>query len=141
MPRKSMPSHNNSTTTVHCTNPPPPLYFLGNKRLLGDSLIGRVCAATGATSYGDAWAKTVGKRTAWLPTSSCTFKTFFACMIYSIIIGKGDGERGSLDFVFVPIGVEFVDVTGAWLLDLHRLSKQTPAFRLRPRTSILQRAR
>ncbi|CAM9750577.1 unnamed protein product [Ascophyllum nodosum] len=51
------------------------------------SLIGRVCAATGATSYGDAWAKTVGKRTAWLPTSSCTFKTFFACMIYSIIIG------------------------------------------------------
>lgn len=52
------------------------------------SLIGRVCAATGATSYGDAWAKTIGKGTAWVPSSSCTFKTFFACMIYSIIVGQ-----------------------------------------------------
>ncbi|CAM9563096.1 unnamed protein product [Scytosiphon promiscuus] len=51
------------------------------------SLIGRVCAATGASSYGDAWAKTVGRKTSWLPTSSCTAKTFFACMAYSIIVG------------------------------------------------------
>lgn len=51
------------------------------------SLIGRVCAATGASSYGDAWAKTVGEKTSWLPTSSCTAKTFFACMAYSIIVG------------------------------------------------------
>ncbi|CAN0301949.1 unnamed protein product, partial [Hapterophycus canaliculatus] len=53
------------------------------------SLIGRVCAATGASSYGDAWAKTVGRKTSWLPTSSCTAKTFFACMAYSIIVGEG----------------------------------------------------
>ncbi|CBJ49079.1 conserved unknown protein [Ectocarpus siliculosus] len=51
------------------------------------SLIGRVCAATGASSYGDAWSKTIGEKTSWLPTSSCTAKTFFACMAYSIIIG------------------------------------------------------
>lgn len=51
------------------------------------SLIGRVCAATGASSYGDAWAKTVGEKTSWMPTGSCTAKTFFACMAYSIIVG------------------------------------------------------
>eukprot|EP00903_Cladosiphon_okamuranus_P009008 g8617.t1 len=51
------------------------------------SLIGRVCAATGASSYGDAWGRTIGAKTSWLPTGSCTAKTFFACMAYSIIIG------------------------------------------------------
>ncbi|CAM9295579.1 unnamed protein product, partial [Choristocarpus tenellus] len=51
------------------------------------SLIGRTCAATGADSYGDAWAKSVGEKTSWLPTASCIAKTFFACLSYSIIVG------------------------------------------------------
>ncbi|CAM9399088.1 unnamed protein product [Phaeothamnion confervicola] len=51
------------------------------------SLIGRACAATGAKTYGEAWSRTVGAGTAWLPSGSCTAKTFFACLSYSIIIG------------------------------------------------------
>lgn len=63
---------------------------LTNEQTNKHSLIGRVCAATGASSYGEAWTKTLGKKTAWLPTSSCTAKTFFACMAYSIIVGMND---------------------------------------------------
>ncbi|CAM9368741.1 unnamed protein product [Chrysoparadoxa australica] len=51
------------------------------------SLIGRTCNATGALTYGEAWAKTVDKRTSWLPSFSCTSKALFACTAYSIILG------------------------------------------------------
>ncbi|CAM9513024.1 unnamed protein product, partial [Discosporangium mesarthrocarpum] len=52
-----------------------------------NSLIGRTCAVTEANSYGEAWGKSVGEKTAWLPTACCIAKTFFACLSYSIIIG------------------------------------------------------
>jgi amino acid permease len=39
-----------------------------------------------AISYSDAWAKTVGADTAWIPTLIVVFKTWSACLIYSIII-------------------------------------------------------
>jgi len=49
-------------------------------------LIARTCEMTGATSYSDAWSKTVGENTAWIPTLIVVFKTWSACLIYSIII-------------------------------------------------------
>ena len=51
------------------------------------SLLGRLCAMTGATSYKSAWEKTVGASTAWIPGSSCVIKTFFAILAYSMVLG------------------------------------------------------
>mmetsp|Transcript_11320 Transcript_11320/g.19649 ORF Transcript_11320/g.19649 Transcript_11320/m.19649 type:complete len:479 (-) Transcript_11320:90-1526(-) len=51
------------------------------------SLLGRLCAMTGATSYRSAWEKSVGESTAWIPGSSCVIKTFFAILAYSMVLG------------------------------------------------------
>eukprot|EP00985_Skeletonema_marinoi_P006479 scaffold2801_cov178-Skeletonema_marinoi.AAC.7 len=51
------------------------------------SLLGRLCAMTGATSYKSAWEETVGASTAWIPGSSCVIKTFFAVLAYSMVLG------------------------------------------------------
>jgi hypothetical protein len=52
----------------------------------GFALIGKVCAYTGAKSYRDAWSKTVGESTAWIPAFSTTAKTFLACLAYSMVL-------------------------------------------------------
>lgn len=52
------------------------------------SLIGRVCALTGASSYSDAWEKSIGPSSAWIPAMACTFKTFLACLAYSMVLGE-----------------------------------------------------
>jgi hypothetical protein len=49
------------------------------------SLIGRLCAITGASSYRGAWEKSVGASTAWIPAVSCVVKTFFAILAYSMV--------------------------------------------------------
>eukprot|EP00804_Cyclotella_cryptica_P021984 CCRYP_000912-RD/>CCRYP_000912-RD protein AED:0.42 eAED:0.42 QI:257/0.66/0.75/1/0.66/0.75/4/85/473 len=51
------------------------------------SLIGRLCAITGAASYRGAWEKSVGASTAWIPAVSCVVKTFFAVLAYSMVLG------------------------------------------------------
>ena len=51
------------------------------------SLIGRLCALTGATSYRSAWEKSVGESTAWIPGSTVVFKTFMAVLAYSMVLG------------------------------------------------------
>ena len=40
------------------------------------SLIGRTCAITGATSYSDAWDRTVSPKTSFLPAGSSTFSWY-----------------------------------------------------------------
>jgi len=52
----------------------------------GFALIGKVCAYTGATSYGEAWKESVGEASSWIPTWSTTFMTFFGCLAYSMIL-------------------------------------------------------
>lgn len=52
------------------------------------SLIGRVCALTGASSYSDAWEKSIGSSSAWIPAMACTGKTFLACLAYSMVLGE-----------------------------------------------------
>jgi amino acid permease len=53
----------------------------------GFFLIGKVCAYTGATSYRDAWAKSVGESSSWIPAVSCTTMTCFACLAFSMVLG------------------------------------------------------
>lgn len=52
------------------------------------SLIGRVCAFTGASSYSDAWEKTVGEGSSWVPALACSAKTFVAVLAYSMILAE-----------------------------------------------------
>lgn len=52
------------------------------------SLIGRVCAVTGATSYSEAWEKSVGEKSAWIPAVACLSKTFLAVLAYSMILAE-----------------------------------------------------
>lgn len=53
----------------------------------GFALIGKVCAYTGAKSYREAWAKSVGPSTAWIPAWSATLKTSLACLAFSMVLG------------------------------------------------------
>lgn len=52
------------------------------------SLIGRVCAVTGADSYSNAWEKSVGESSAWIPALFCTSKTFIAILSYSMVLAE-----------------------------------------------------
>ena len=51
------------------------------------ALIARICDMNQVNTYKEVWDKRISPKTSWLVTNSCTFKTFFACLSYSIIIG------------------------------------------------------
>jgi len=51
------------------------------------SLIGRVCSYTGATSYREAWDKSISPKTSWIAAGACTSKTLLATIAYSMILG------------------------------------------------------
>lgn len=59
---------------------------IGGLSCYGFSLIGRVCAYTNATSYKEAWEKSINKETSVIAAASCTFKTTCATMAYSMIL-------------------------------------------------------
>lgn len=52
------------------------------------SSIGNVCKEYEATSFQDAWAKSVSPKSAWVISSSITALCFLASLAYSIIIGE-----------------------------------------------------
>jgi amino acid permease len=52
----------------------------------GFDIIGKVCAYTGATSYRDAWSRSVGPSSSWIPAYSATCKTFLACLAISMVL-------------------------------------------------------
>jgi hypothetical protein len=52
----------------------------------GFSLIGRVCATTQASSYREAWDKTVGTKSSWITAFSSTFSCIAANLAYSMIL-------------------------------------------------------
>ena len=60
--------------------------FIGILSGYGFSLIGKVCAYTGAKSYREAWSRTVGESTSWIPAWSTTCKTFLACLAFSMVL-------------------------------------------------------
>eukprot|EP00584_Thalassiosira_punctigera_P011092 CAMPEP_0172528688 /NCGR_PEP_ID=MMETSP1067-20121228/2998_1 /TAXON_ID=265564 ORGANISM="Thalassiosira punctigera, Strain Tpunct2005C2" /NCGR_SAMPLE_ID=MMETSP1067 /ASSEMBLY_ACC=CAM_ASM_000444 /LENGTH=507 /DNA_ID=CAMNT_0013312645 /DNA_START=51 /DNA_END=1574 /DNA_ORIENTATION=- len=84
----------------------------------GFSLIGRVCSYTGGQSYRGAWSGSVGDSTSWIPAVTCTFKTCFAVLSYSMILA--DTTRALL----MTAGVEttrnlaLLGITGTTLLPL-----------------------
>lgn len=51
------------------------------------SLIGKACEQHNATSFQEAWAKSVDPKSAWMISGGITAKCFFASLAYSIIIG------------------------------------------------------
>ncbi|KAL3929827.1 MAG: hypothetical protein SGBAC_012038 [Bacillariaceae sp.] len=61
--------------------------LIGILSAFGFFLIGKVCAYTGATSYRDAWSKSVGDGSSWIPAASCTIKTCLACLAFSMVLG------------------------------------------------------
>mmetsp|Transcript_4755 Transcript_4755/g.13439 ORF Transcript_4755/g.13439 Transcript_4755/m.13439 type:complete len:516 (-) Transcript_4755:612-2159(-) len=60
--------------------------FVGLVSGYGFSLIGRVCAYTGARSYREAWERTVGPSTSWMPALACTSVTTCSILAYSMIL-------------------------------------------------------
>lgn len=51
------------------------------------SIIGKTCEKTEATSFQDAWAKSVNPNSAWVISAGITATCFLASLAYSIIIG------------------------------------------------------
>ena len=94
----------------------------------GFSLIGRVCSYTGGKSYPDAWAKSVGEETSWIPAVSATFKTISAVLAYSMILADtGTALAGTVGIVTsrtsALLGITgFVLLPLCWLKDLSSLA-------------------
>uniref|UniRef100_A0A7S1BC54 Amino acid transporter transmembrane domain-containing protein n=1 Tax=Corethron hystrix TaxID=216773 RepID=A0A7S1BC54_9STRA len=65
------------------------------------SLLARVCALTGATSYADAWDKTRGRSTAWIVAASSAFDCFAGNLSYSMILA--DTVRALLAAVGIAV--------------------------------------
>lgn len=84
----------------------------------GFSLIGRVCSYTGGKSYRDAWSESIGENSSWIPAATCTFKTCFAVLSYSMILAD------TIRALLMTVGVEttrtlaLLGVTGTTLLPL-----------------------
>jgi amino acid permease len=82
------------------------------------SLIGRICAYTGASSYAGAWENSIGEATAWIPAACCTLKTFLAVLAYSMILSE------TFQGIFQSVGLtvsrsqSLIGLTSAVLLPL-----------------------
>jgi len=63
------------------------MIILGAASAYSFSLLGRLCGGAATDSYREAWARIVGKDTAWIVTTCCTVTPLFACLAYSIILG------------------------------------------------------
>ena len=63
------------------------LVLMGATSAYSFSSIAHACQLHGVTTFSEAWAKSVSPRSACLISFIITFKTFFACLAYSIIIG------------------------------------------------------
>jgi len=86
------------------------------------SLIGRVCALTGAKSYSEAWTETVGASTSKIVAASCTFKTFVAVLSYSMALAETfQSIFGTLGFNNISRVQTLVGLTITTLLPLCRL--------------------
>jgi len=72
----------------------PALFLIASMGTLsgfGFATIGKVCSYTGASTYREAWAESVGPKTSWIPACSTTFKTFFACLAISMVLADTFG--------------------------------------------------
>lgn len=60
--------------------------FIGGFAAYGFSLIGLVCGRTKATTYRDAWSRSVSPRTAWMPAAACLMVTACSVLTYSMVL-------------------------------------------------------
>jgi amino acid permease len=67
------------------------------------SLMGKVCDWTGATTFSQAWDRTMGSETSSLFASIISVKTALSCVAYSMILGES--------FQSLALSAGFVDVT------------------------------
>eukprot|EP01038_Epipyxis_sp_PR26KG_P006856 gene6856-9390_t len=63
------------------------LVIMGLLSAYSFSSIGKICEKYNVRTFSDAWAKSVDPNSAKFISFIITFKTFFACLAYSIIIG------------------------------------------------------
>lgn len=84
----------------------------------GFSLIGRVCSYTGGVSYRDAWSKTVGDSSSWIPAVTCTFKTCMAILAYSMILADTGRALLAAAGVEATRNAALLGITGTTLLPL-----------------------
>jgi amino acid permease len=62
------------------------IVFMGILSGYGFSIIGKVCSYTSATSYREAWMKSIHPSTSWIPALSSTSKTFLTCIAISMVL-------------------------------------------------------
>jgi len=51
------------------------------------SMVARVCAATGSSSWGEAWSKSVGESSSWVPPTLIGLLTLSVSIQYTMVIG------------------------------------------------------
>ena len=61
------------------------LAFIGALSAYTFSFVARVVEATGSQTWGEAWSKTLGEKTAWLPSSFVAFLCFSASLQYTMV--------------------------------------------------------
>lgn len=50
------------------------------------SLVGRICSFTNSFSFKEAWGKTVGEKSSWIPTLACIYLPLSSALTYSMIL-------------------------------------------------------
>jgi len=92
--------------------------IIGGFSAYGFSLIGRVCSYTGGQSYRGAWSESVGDETSWIPAVTCTFKTCFAVLSYSMILADTIRALAGSFGIQTTRTLALLGVTGTTLLPL-----------------------
>jgi Transmembrane amino acid transporter protein len=62
------------------------LVTIGTWAAYGFDCIGTVCRVSGATSYTQAWSRTVGTKSSWMPATACFMVTVCTVLTYSVIL-------------------------------------------------------
>lgn len=63
-------------------------------------MVARVCAATGSNSWGEAWSKSVGERSSWVPPALIGLLCFSVSVQYTMVIGD------SFSSIFSAVGMK-----------------------------------
>lgn len=93
------------------------------------SLIGRICAYTGASSYSDAWSKSVGPSTSTIPAAACTCKTFLAVLAYSMVLTEtfqGIGSTVGMEFSRSQVAITLTSIVLLPLCLMKNLASLAP---------------
>mmetsp|Transcript_2144 Transcript_2144/g.2465 ORF Transcript_2144/g.2465 Transcript_2144/m.2465 type:complete len:524 (+) Transcript_2144:317-1888(+) len=88
------------------------------------SMIGRVCSFTGAKSYRDAWAETIGPKTCWIAAGTCVLQGLSITLAYSMILADTfQAILATFGIVTVSRTSTLLGVTGSVLLPLCLMKK------------------